>query len=71
MTTQTTAHKLSQIIITPIILVEQDGSMVPVPDPEGEETVNYGCTVCNMGIEEAQEVNCPGFDIFDDSQFTE
>lgn len=70
MATQTAQHKLQQIIMTPIILVEQDGEMIPIPDPEGHEDIRYGCTTCNMGIEEAQDLPCPGFDLFDPAMLT-
>lgn len=59
MTTQSGEHKLAQIIITPIVLV--DGS--PVVDPEGIEQVQYGCIVCNAGLDEAKELPCLGEDL--------
>lgn len=59
MSPQTGEHKLAQIIITPIVLI--DGS--PVVDPEGIEAVQYGCIVCNAGLDEAKELPCLGEDL--------
>lgn len=61
MSPQTGEHKLAQIIITPIVLI--DGS--PVVDPDGIEQIQYGCFVCNAGLEEAQELPCLGEDLAD------
>jgi hypothetical protein len=65
MTTQTTEHQWMQMVTTPVLMIETEDGVFPVPDPSGKEGVRYGCFTCNMGLEEALEVNCPGFDIFD------
>lgn len=69
--TITGEHQIAQIIITPVIMLEDEhGRAVPVPDPEQDERTQYGCMVCNMGLEEAKEMPCPGLDMtegFDDA----
>lgn len=64
-TTATGQHELRQIIMTPVLLVGEGEEKTVIPDPEGEEQVRYGCIACNMGLEEAKELPCPGFDLFD------
>lgn len=59
-------HQFRQIIMTPIIPTVIDGEVKAVVDPEGDEAVQYGCIACNMGMEEAMTLPCPGFDILDE-----
>lgn len=61
-------HKWMQMILTPVIPIDDgEGNLIMAPDPEGEESVKYGCFDCNMGVEEGSQFDCPGFDIFDEA----
>lgn len=35
--------------------------------PTGEPVTTYGCSACNMGVNEGIKNNCPGFDLFEES----
>lgn len=61
--TQVKPHQWVEIKVTPIEVIDVDGT--PTPIPAGKEPqVTVGCFRCNMGLEEGSEVSCPEFDIF-------
>lgn len=47
-------------------VVMEDGSEHFVPDPLKDPEVTYGCKVCDMGVNEAREISCPGQNLFEE-----
>lgn len=56
-------HDMKKFVRIPLILNEAERRF---DKSEGEEVTELiGCNACNMGLEEAGEVDCPGADLFD------
>lgn len=47
-------------------VVNPDGTETFVADPLRDPEITYGCKVCDMGLEEARDVSCPGQNLFEE-----
>lgn len=67
MKTQTRQHRWMEIKMTRVILMpplEEGGPPMVVADPEFQSEETVGCVVCNMGLDEGKNIECPGQDLF-------
>ena len=63
----TAQHVFVKHTVTPVAILQDDeGEPVVFIDPDqvpvAEESSVFGCQVCGMGVREALESECPGFD---------
>lgn len=53
---------MTRVILMPPL--EEGGPPMVVADPEFQSEETVGCVVCNMGLDEGKNIECPGQDLF-------